>query len=518
MNQWTDLSGKKASLVTVFQRPFSAAIFIVWFIAIRYTSPTPFLIKQLFSILILIPIIRLIQPVIPAGMMIRIYAICALYSADIVRGVLGGIEMIEQALLLTEGLTGIVLLWWWLVSRSLEQVVDNKADSGTIKLIEWGYRIAIFYLGVGLVAVTIGYTNLGRIIIPGTISAIILALEIYLCVRILGGAVSIALRIRPLRMLLIVNRHRDLLENRIYLLFIGLAIIAWTIRTLDHVGLLSTVASMGMAVLNTKMEKGAISISIGDILAFGVAIFASYILSRLICFALQEEVFPRGNVPMGTAYASSRLFHYTIMSLGFAIGLGLLGVDLTKISIMAGALGVGIGFGLQSVVNNFVCGLILLFERPIHVGDLIEVGGLLGTVRQIGFRASAVRTQQGADIIVPNAQFITANVTNWTYSDKLRRMDLPIGVNYASSPNRVIELLEAVAHANPNIKRNPKPICLFIGYGDSSINFELRAWTDHFADYPRIRSELNSAIYDAVHTAEMSFPFPQREIRILKAT
>ena len=107
----------------------------------------------------------------------------------------------------------------------------------------------------------------------------------------------------------------------------------------------------------------------------------------------------------------------------------MLGMDLTRVTVLAGAFGVGIGFGLQNVVNNFVCGLILLFERPVHVGDIVEVGDTLGEVRRIGIRLRTVRTTQGADIIVPNAQFITASVTNWTFSDQLRRIDLPVGVN-----------------------------------------------------------------------------------------
>jgi len=136
-------------------------------------------------------------------------------------------------------------------------------------------------------------------------------------------------------------------------------------------------------------------------------------------------------------------------------------------------------------------------------------------VRRIGFRASTVRTFQGSEIIVPNAQFITANVTNWTFSDRLRRIELPVGVNYASPPKQVIELLEGVGRSNPQVLNYPAPQCLFVGYGDSSINFELRAWTDQFADFAKIRSDLNSAIYDAVQAAGMSFPFPQREVRLL---
>ena len=131
-------------------------------------------------------------------------------------------------------------------------------------------------------------------------------------------------------------------------------------------------------------------------------------------------------------------------------------------TILAGAFGVGIGFGLQGVVNNFVCGLILLFERPIHVGDIVEIGDLLAEVRRIGIRASTVRTRQGADIIVPNAQLVTDKLTNWTLSDKLRRISLPVGVNYGAAPEKVIEVLETVARAHPRVLQQPAPYALLM--------------------------------------------------------
>jgi potassium-dependent mechanosensitive channel len=157
----------------------------------------------------------------------------------------------------------------------------------------------------------------------------------------------------------------------------------------------------------------------------------------------------------------------------------------------------------------------LLFERPVHVGDTVEVGDLLGEVRRIGMRASVVRTWQGADIIVPNADLISKQVTNWTLSDRLRRIDLDVGVNYSAEPKEVINVLENVARKHPDILQSPRPQGLFTGYGDSTINFELRAWTDKFDEWPRIRSDLAVALYDAAHAAGMSFPFPQREVRVL---
>jgi small-conductance mechanosensitive channel len=291
--------------------------------------------------------------------------------------------------------------------------------------------------------------------------------------------------------------------------------LAFVNRSLDFLGLLDPTLTMVRNLLTLKLERGSISISLGDVLAFFITVWLAYLLSQFIRFILQEDVFPRMDVAPGSSYAISSLLHYVVLALGVVVGLGVMGVNLTSVSVLAGALGVGIGFGLQSVVNNFISGLILLFEQPVHVGDTIEVGDLQGEIRRIGIRASIVRTWHGADIIVPNAQFITEKVTNWTLRDQLRRIDLPVGVNYGAAPKQVIELLEKVAEANLRVLRNPPPKCLFMGYGDSSINFELRAWTDQFYNWQNIRSEMAVAIYDAVYAAGMSFPFPQRDVHII---
>jgi small-conductance mechanosensitive channel len=221
-------------------------------------------------------------------------------------------------------------------------------------------------------------------------------------------------------------------------------------------------------------------------------------------------------IPLGNSYAVSNLLHYVILAIGFTIAIAAIGVDLTKLTVLTGAFGIGLGFGLQAVVNNFVSGLILLFERPIHVGDTVEVGDLVGTVRRIGIRASTVHTFLGADIIVPNSQMVAEKVTNWTLTDSLRRIDLPVGVCYGAKPEDVIKLLENVARANAGVIHYPAPLALIVGYGDSSINYELRAWTDKFDNWVRIKSEIAIAVYHAVAAAGMSFPFPQREVRLLK--
>jgi small-conductance mechanosensitive channel len=271
---------------------------------------------------------------------------------------------------------------------------------------------------------------------------------------------------------------------------------------------------MAEAFFNTRLERGSISTSVGDIVAFLLTLLAAYLLSAFIRFVLEEDVYSRTRIATGQSYAVSSLLNYSILAIGFVVALGVLGLDLNKVTVLLGAFGVGIGFGLQSVVNNFVSGLILLFERPIHVGDTVQVGNFQGRVRRIGIRASIVRTAQGAEIIVPNAQLITQDVTNWTLSDRLRRIDLPVAVIAGAAPKKVIELIEAVARAHPQVLDDPAPRCLFMNYADKAINFELRAWTD-FANSGQVHSDLTVAIYEAVNAAGMSFPFPPREARLL---
>ncbi len=330
-----------------------------------------------------------------------------------------------------------------------------------------------------------------------------------------GTAVLVfCLRAWPLKRLRMVEHYREPIERRLYRLFLLLAVAAWWWRYLSYLGLWEPTLILAGDLLAARFQMGSFSTSAGDVLGFFATLLIAFGISSLIRFVLAEEIYPRAGFPTGSSYAASSLIHYSILALAFFLALGLLGVSLTQVTVLAGALGVGIGFGLQGIVHNFVSGLILLLERPIQVGDAVQVGSLQGWVRRIGIRASVVRTVQGAEIIVPNSQLTSEQVTNWTLSDQQRRIDLPVGLSYGAVPSRVIELLEDVARAHPRVLKSPPPQCLFLSYGDSSINFELRAWTD-YAIWIQVQSDLTAAIYNAVYAAGMAFPFPQREVRLL---
>lgn len=455
-------------------------------------------------------------PVIHAWLRPWVYALGVLFFIDTVRGTLAGAPLLGQAALLLETFAGILLLSWSLLFGRLRSFLMKTDLPVRMNVFGIAAYLVLFDLVFGLGAGAFGYMRLAGLLTSGVVVGATFALLIYVSYRILNDVVKFLLHSWPLRLLQVVMHHRDTLQQRVRRLLVWLAVFSWIVRYLDYVGLFAPVLASGQAVLATKLERGSISISLDDVIAFILTVWAAYLLSASIRFVLREDVYPRVGVGQGVSYAISSLLNYVLLALGVVVGMGLVGIDLSKVTVLAGAFGVGIGFGLQSVVNNFVCGLILLFERPIHVGDLVEVGDLLAEVRLIGIRASTVRTRHGADLIVPNSQLVTDKVTNWTLGDHFRRIELPVGVNYDADPKDIIILLQNVARNHPKVLAYPPARALFMSYGDSSVNFELRAWTDEYLNWRYVRSDLAVAVYGAVKEAGMSFPFPQRDVHLVQ--
>jgi small-conductance mechanosensitive channel len=266
----------------------------------------------------------------------------------------------------------------------------------------------------------------------------------------------------------------------------------------------------GRAALGAGLTYGALRISLGDVLAVAITLYVSFALSRVVQFVLHEDVFPRLELGAGLPYAVTSLLRYTIIFVGFIAALLVLGVDLDKVTILGGAFGIGIGFGLQNVVNNFVSGLIVLFERPVRIGDAVEIGNVQGEVRRLGIRSSTVRTWEGAEVIVPNATLVSDKVTNWTPVDRCRRIDIQVTVALGTPPDEVMKVLAAAAHAHPDIASAPAPQPLFLGFGDGTLRFELRAWTRRLDRWLDVKSEVGIAVDGALREAGMTISPPQQ--------
>ena len=259
---------------------------------------------------------------------------------------------------------------------------------------------------------------------------------------------------------------------------------------------------------------GNVTISFSDILVAIAVFVVALTLTRMIQRLLNDRVFPQTNLDIGVRHSLSAGLGYVGLAVAVAMAVATAGFDLSNIAIIAGALSVGIGFGLQNVVNNFVSGLILLIERPIKVGDWIMVGEHEGYVRRISVRATEIETFRRASIIVPNSELISGTVTNWTHKDRFGRVELPVGVAYGSDVAQVMDILKRCLVEDETILGYPKPYVLFTGFGDSSLDFEARGHIANVEYRLSVQSDLRIAIYLAFAEAGIEIPFPQRDLHI----
>ena len=243
-------------------------------------------------------------------------------------------------------------------------------------------------------------------------------------------------------------------------------------------------------------------------------------ISRIIRHGIDQIAGRNASFKQETAYTLSRLVHYVILALGILVGLSSIGVQLTSLAIVAGALGVGIGFGLQSIFNNFVSGLIMLFERNVKVGDYVVLqSGIEGRVREISVRSTLITTNDNLDIIVPNSEFITAQVTNWTMNDRLIRVHVPFGVAYGSDKDQVKRAALEAAEKVPftyNDEERREPLVWLVGFGNSSLDFELVVWVDTkgITRPGATRAAYLWELETALRKYRIEIPFPQRDLHL----
>jgi small-conductance mechanosensitive channel len=266
--------------------------------------------------------------------------------------------------------------------------------------------------------------------------------------------------------------------------------------------------------LGIGFTVGETRITVGLVLAAVAILYSSFLVSWAVQTVFMEEVLRRRHVEMGVRMSMARLVHYVLILVGFMIALTALGFDLRNITILGGALGIGIGFGLQTVVSNFVCGLILLFERPLKVGDVIELGEQRGKVKKLGLRATVVQTFDQAEVVVPNTDLISNQVTNWTLADRRMRLTVPVGVAYGSDIALVMKTLAEIAQENERVLKDPSPQILFATLGASSLDFDFRVWLSDYGDRRQVQSELLLEIDRRFRERDIEIPFPQRDLHL----
>jgi small-conductance mechanosensitive channel len=502
---WLAEDRSLANLAAVFEHPFSAALLLTLISSVWIHPQAPFQVRTLLRLIAVLPLLRVVDRLVAEPLRPAMYMLASFFVVDQVRAFFAGVPQVEQTLFLLEMAAGVLGAVWMLRSGRIHRL-SGHVPARTVTFVERGMFALAVLFAIAALANMLGFVQLGRFIASAVLDTGYAALGLFTLERLLAGVWAFALRTPLLRRLRAVQRHSMLLQVRGERALEWIAHIVWIIAALRAAELLNPLLAAVRAALGAHLRVGTFSMSLGDLLAFGLTFWAAVLLSRFARFVLEEDIYPHLHLARGLPYAISNVLHYVILLVGFFIALAATGLDLDRFAILAGAFGVGVGFGMQSIIHNFVSGLILLFERPIQVGDVVQIGELSGEVLHIGIRASTVRTAEGAEVIVPNGNLIAAPVTNWTLSDRMRRIDLAVAVAYGSDPERVLDLLRGVAGGNPRILERPEPVALFVGFGDNRLDFQLRAWTDRFEDWAVIRSELAIAVNRALVESGITMP------------
>jgi len=407
--------------------------------------------------------------------------------------------------LLAGGLTPLFLV---LASR------NRHAPGGRLDGFTFALRCGAAVLLVSCVAQIAGYSILSFRLIESSLKTLFLGLLAAMAVKLGQGAIDFLLDQDFFRRWRFFRRFGNELTTRLKDLFLVLVVACAMLYLLEVWYIYDSMAEAWSALLGLGFTVANVPFTVSKVLVIVLVLYVSVITSWVIRSVLEAEVFPRRRFDRGVRDSIKKLLHYSLVFLGFLFAMSLAGVELKNFAVLAGAFGIGIGFGLQNIVNNFVSGLILLFERPVKVGDMVVIDDVWGTVGKIGLRSTVVTTLDESEIIVPNSQLVAEKVTNWSLSSPLCRVSLPVGVAYGSDVPLVLRILVETGESHPSVLKDPPPSPLFQGFGESSLDFELRVWISDVRDRLRVRSDLCQEIDRRFRDAGVEIPFPQRDLHL----
>jgi len=504
-NPAADAAEKEAA--AFLDRPVAAASILALFSTIWIYPPTAYALHAAALTLLLFPYFRFI-PKLPHPSLRRLaYNFGALFFLDRFHDFAIPHSLLQRVLLLATGIVGIVL---WV--RALRLHAADKL--GWPMAVRIAVRVAIGFLAIAIVANLAGNVSLAEQMTLVAVKGAFAGAVLFIVARIAESLYVLLLRYAASIGVRMVLRNAAMLERRGRRTIRVLAFGTWAFFVLWIMRVIEQSGQILLAIMKKQWTIGQLNVGLGSLIAFAVSLVVGILIARLLRFLLDEALFPRMTLPRGVAAAISTTVGYVIVTTAFVMAVLAAGLEMKQFAFLAGALGVGIGFGLQNVVNNFVSGLILLYERPIQVGDVIEVGTLRGRVQRIGIRSSTLATFDGAEVIVPNASLIAAEVVNWTLSDRVRRVQISVGVGYGSEPRKVAEILTRVARENKEVMHTPEPAVLFSGFGESSLTFDLQFWIADYDTWPRVASDVRTALATALGDAGIEIPFPQRDIHV----
>jgi small-conductance mechanosensitive channel len=489
---------------------FASILLIVFTTIILFLSTIPLSLSATITIFILWSIYFILPGFMGKRGKVRIFMIFALFFINEVEIFMWYFGSLARYYITFEALLGIWLSYNYGLNR-FKKESDNVApfvrNVYALSIVLFALFIAALFSGL------FGFVNLSVFLLKIAAKSATIVLVIYGIHKVLSIIIKSGCEIGKASKDNMLAGYWELIEKRLLQTLDVLAIFFAIKLILESMEVYRSILRWLTDVLIYKIKIGTITLSLGGIIGMILIFMLTFFMANVFRILFENHNYIKNRISKGMSFAISTTIRYLIIIFGIVLGLAYAGIDLGKFGLMAGALGVGIGFGLQNIVNNFISGLILLYERPIEVGDTIEVGNLMGEVKSIGVRASRVRTYDGAEVVVPNGNIISNDLINWTLSDNKRRLDIRIGVAYGSDPNQVLKLLQQVAVNHNKVLIEPAPRPLFIEFGDSSLNFRLLCWV-HFEEGLGVKSEIFVDIYNALTEAGIEIPFPQMDVHL----
>ena len=470
----------------------------------------PITVVGLAVLISFIPILLILPPLLEPRFRLLLYFLAGMYALNIVFAWLAVNSSSKREFgFIVNSVLFFVFAWLTRPSRRW------KAPSNrTRQVLVFGIRVAVVALGVSLLANLFGYMKLSHYLGLACTYSTFVAIGAFTSVKALSLLFEVGLRSPVAERLAVVRQHRRPIAIWIPRILKWLGVLIWLSATLDLLSMDDAVTKLLAAMSDFHIAGSTSGLTLGGVIGFFAILLIGYAVANALRFVLREEVLKRFRLSRGLPELIASMVYYLVLLLVFLGAINAGGIELNRFTVLTGAIGVGFGFGMQNIINNFVSGLILQFERPIHIDDILEIDGATGKVTRIGIRSSTIRTFQGAEVIIPNANFISSKVINWTLTESQRRRELPVGVAYGTDPTIVLKLLREAAASHELVLVKPEPMVYFKGFGESSLDFELHFWVMQENNGLQITSEVALKAMRLLDDAGIEIPFPQRDLHV----
>ncbi len=494
----------------VVSRPVSAALAFTLISMNWVIGDAPGPVRDLSAVLAVIPVLRLGVGLIAHAAKPMLYGAVTLFLLNRFWVLAPDASLLRRLLLLfviALALAGAIAL-----IRRWRAASDTKG-SGWWRLAEAGLYLASVLLAVSLLVGVLGWSTLAQLLTEAIIESTYSVVAWLVVAKTLIALIQLVPRGAIGRLLPSIPRHERQFNRIAVFIAVGFVVLRCGKAVLQYFQIYAPVQRKLAEGLSAPIAQGGLDVSPRHIMSAIFIVVVTVLAARFVRFALREEVLPRLHLSTGVAHSIVTLVNYTVVAFGIILAAATAGFSGTQLTVVFGALGVGIGFGLQSIVANFISGLVLIFERPIKVGDRVQTVDHFGIVTDIGIRASTIRTFDGAEVVVPNGDLVSKEVINWTRSDQVRRVEVLFRVALGTDPKMVLELLQQVAKAHPLVLDTPAPSAWMMGFGESSLDFRLFAWTQ-VENYLVVSSELHVAVLEATRDAGIEIPVPKRDLQV----